>query len=261
VSKSDAQAAVSIWTEELHRQTGYKGPVHTAIYDDLSSIITDVFEKRLDFIALSAIDYLKIRNQGLIEPGMIGYRGGKLYDEQVLLVHRGSGIERLSQLKGKKMTRLTGGSGEIATLWLDTILAKQGLHATERFFDGIREVERPSQAILPVFFRQADGCVVGRNAFLVIAELNPQILRDLTVLAMSPGLPIAISCLRSTLSEAAKKEFIELSLKMVSSPAGKQILTLFKMDKIGRVPPGFLDTLAALVKEHERYQALAKGSR
>jgi phosphonate transport system substrate-binding protein len=261
VPKSDAQAAISVWAKEFKRETGTDGSTQAAIYDDLPSLINAVVEKQVDFIALNSLDYLKIRDRVPMEPGLIGYRGGRLFDEQVLLIHRGSGIGNLRQLKGSRMNLLSGGSGEIATLWLDTILAKQGLPSAERFFESIKEVGRASKAILPVFFRQADACVVSRNAFQTMAELNPQINRELTVLAMSPALPIALACFRSTLSEAQKDEFVRIALKLVSSPSGKQILTIFKFDRIDRVPPGFLDTLVALVKEHESYQAMAKGSK
>jgi len=261
VPKSDAQAAISLWAKEFKRETGTDGPAQAAIYDDLPSLIHAVVEKQVDFIALNSLDYLKIRDRVPMEPGLIGYRGGKLFDEQVLLVHRGNGIETLRQLKGSRLNLLSGGSGEIATLWLDTILAKQGLHSAGRFFESIKEVGKASKAILPVFFRQADACVVSRNAFQTMAELNPQIRRELKVLAMSPEIPIALACLRSTLSDAQKDEFIRIALKLVSTPSGKQILTIFKFEKIDRVPPGFLDTLVALVKEHESYQAMAKGNR
>ena len=52
----------------------------------------------------------------------------------------------------------------------------------------IKEAQKPSQALMPVFFRQADACVASRHYFEVNSELNPQIQRELMSISNSPGL-------------------------------------------------------------------------
>ncbi|TFH29530.1 MAG: hypothetical protein E4G97_07095, partial [Deltaproteobacteria bacterium] len=152
-----------------------------------------------------------------------------------------------------------GGSGSIATLWLDTLLAKQRLPSIDRFFESLKEEVKPQQVILPVFFQQADACLVGRTSFLTAVEMNPQIGKDLVVLETSPVFPIAVLCSRATMTKFQKEEFLRLSFRMTKSPTCRQILTLFKVDKIMRVPPTALDGLAALVRESEGNRIARKG--
>lgn len=261
VTRSDAQAALTLWTRELTRLADYPVVARSIVYEDLTALVAAVHNKEIDIIALTPLDYLKIRDRVPMEPALIGVRNGRTGDEQVLVVRREDGIRNVNQLKGKRLTLLAGGAGEIPSLWLDTILAKQGFPDTAKFFGGIKEVSKASQAILPVFFHQADACIITRNAFSTAAELNPQIEQDLVILASSPEFPPGITFMRATLSKAQKDEFIRLSQKMVLSPTGKQILTLFKVDNIMVPRPDCLKNFEALVKEHENYRTLAKGSR
>lgn len=260
VSLPDARTAMALWTRELNRLAGLSTPPRTTIFEDLPTLVAAIQGGEVDFIALNCMDYLKIRGAIPIEPALVGLKRGSPWDAMVLLVHRGSGIERLDQLKGKRLNVLAGG-GEIASVWLDTVLARHGMPEAGRFFGSMKEVGKAQQAILPVFFRQADAGVVNRNAFRTITELNPQIGRDLTVLSASAELVTGITCFRPGISEAEKREFIRISLKLIESPAGRQILTLFKVDDIANVPAGCLDNLEALLAESEKVKLLAKGRR
>lgn len=260
VSQWDAKAAMTLWTKELARTAGYHLSTTLYFYDDLSAVASAIRNGEVDSIAISTLDYLKIRDQVQIEPVLIGVKGGKPFDEQVLLVRRDSGIRTVSQLRNRKLTLLEDSNGEIGALWFDTVLARQGLPPATRHFAGIKKVAKPQQAIFPVFFRQVDACIVNRNAYETAVELNPQVGKDMSVLAASPQIPIVVMCLRSGLSAAQKEEFILLCLKVVSSPTGRQILTLFKTDGVTRPHPDFLDGLLVLLKENDRYKTMARGN-
>jgi ABC-type phosphate/phosphonate transport system substrate-binding protein len=226
VSLQDAQTAMALWTRELNRLAGLNVPPRATIFEGMPTLVAAIQGGEVDFIALSCLDYMKIRERVSIEPALVGLKGERSGDEMVLLVHRGSGIERLGQLKGKRLNLMAGGN-EIASLWLNAVLAKKEMPAARLLFGSMKEVGKAQQAILPVFFRQVDACVVNRSAFRTVTELNPQIGRDLSVLAASAELPTGITCFHPDLSEAEKKEFIRISMKRVDSPVGRQILTLF----------------------------------
>jgi ABC-type phosphate/phosphonate transport system substrate-binding protein len=258
VSRSDAQAAITLWTRELSKLADYRLKTELIFFEDLPMLAAAIRDGTIDFVGLGSLDYMRLRGLTPMVPALTGRRGGKPGEEQVLLVRRDSGITSLGQLKGRMLALLNGSSGEIASLWLDTVLARQGLPIAGKHFAGVKDVGRAQAAILPVFFKQVDACVVSRGAWETAAELNPQVGRELSVLANSPMYPIAITCFRSSLSEAQKEEFVRLSLKMVTTPSGKQILTLFKVDTIARADSMSLENLATLVKEHDRYTAVTR---
>jgi phosphonate transport system substrate-binding protein len=258
LSRSDAQTAVALWTRELAKQTGYNVRTEMTLFDDLPSLVAAIQNGTIDFVGLGSLDYLRIRDGTPMEPALTGWKGGRMGEEQVLLVHRDSGFTNLGQLKGKTLARLGGSSGEIASLWIDTVLARQGFPMARKHFAVVKEVGKRQAALLPVFFRQVDACVVSRGAWESAAELNPQVGRMLVALANSPEYPLAITCFRSSLTEAQKEEFVRISMKMITTPAGKQMFALFKVDTIVRADSIFLDKLAALLMEHGRYAAVVK---
>ncbi|MBE0603299.1 MAG: PhnD/SsuA/transferrin family substrate-binding protein [Deltaproteobacteria bacterium] len=261
LSRADAQAALELWGREFVRLSGYDVPYKLIVYDDLETFISAIRSDQVDFIALGSLEYLKIRGRVEMEPALIGEKNGKPGDEQVLLVRRDSGIRDLDQLRGGKLTLLQGAGGEIASLWLDNLLAKRGLPAAGRMFGAVKVVPKAQQVILPVFFRQADACIVGSNAFHTAVELNPQLAKELVAIETSPVYPIAVTCLRTTLTDEQKDEFIRMAFRLKDTTSGKQILTLFKVDNMSRGTDRVLDPLSSLVKESGAGKTASRGGR
>ena len=228
------------------------------MYDDLDAFTTAIRNGEVDFIALGSVEYLKIRGEVEMEPALLGERDGKPGEEMVLLVRKDSGIRGLEQLRGRKLITMQGGGGEISSLWLGALLSDRRLPPPGRHLGAVKSAAKPQQAILPVFFRQADACIVGKRAFQTAAEMNPQIGDELVALATSPVYPVSVTCFRTTLTYEQKEEFLRVVFEMKDTPAGKQILTLFKLDNIGRGSNRLLDDLASLVTESGPRKAAAR---
>ncbi len=260
VSRADAEAAVSIWARELGRASGIPGPTMATIYDDLSEMLRQVRAGTLDVVALNSLDYLRAEGGALLEPALVGLKGGRAADRQVLLVHRESGLKTLADLRGRSLAILRS-ADDLATVWLDTLLAREGLPRAAEFLGVAREDTRASKALLPVFFRRTDACVVNANAHATAVELNPQLGRDLVTLAESPEFPLGMVCLRADLDAGRKQRILESSFRVVTTPAGRQVLTLFRVDDVARFEPGLLDSLERLLREHEGLAGVARKAR
>lgn len=133
---------------------------------------------------------------------------------------------------------------------------RDAVRKPEDFFSSIKEFRRPSQAILPVFFEQADACLTTQQAFDVVSELNPQVSRDLVVLERSPDIASGVLVLRTGLEPRVKASLIEVLEKLPADPEGDQILRLFRMNRLIPWRPEYAAGVAALLREHE---SLAKG--
>ena len=121
---------------------------------------------------------------------------GRSTEEYVLLVHRDGPIKEIGDLQGRSLVWIDNPRACLAPIWLDTLLAQQGLGPADQFFGKMTPTKKTSQAVLPVFFRQADVCLTMRSGFQTAAELNPQVGRQLRVLATSPELVNQIFCYR-----------------------------------------------------------------
>jgi ABC-type phosphate/phosphonate transport system substrate-binding protein len=250
VSVADAQVALELWTRELSRSAMpmLKMQPKPFIYDDLQSIVKALKNREIDLIAITALDYLKIKDKVQLEPALSASRQGTNDgDELVLLVRRDQQITDLGQLKGKRLTVHAGYMLDTASFWLSSVLASKNLAEKEGFFGSVREVKKVSQAVLPVFFKQADACLVSKTSFQMMVELNPQIGQELTVLLTSDKFMYGMLCFHRHLSADVKMQVIQSAFNMHTTTMGKQILTLFQIDRVTPFKMSMLDTTIALL--------------
>ncbi|HDK35809.1 MAG TPA: transporter substrate-binding domain-containing protein [Bacteroidetes bacterium] len=249
VNLKDAKVAMELLTSEIAKQLLVNTVPKTTIFTNINMLITALKNKEVDMAALSAVDYLRNKNKLNIEPALIGISNQSYGKEFIVLVHNQSGIKNLKQLINKKV--IVPKSSEMKNLifiWLQNLFIKNKVSGFKRFYDQINFVEKPSQAILPVFFRQADACIVSNESFKLLIELNPQLGRDLAILKRSPVFITNFFGFRKDLNENIKKMILEKAHNLQYYPAGKQILMLFKLDRIVPFKREYLDNVAQLIK-------------
>ena len=179
----------------------------------------------------------------------MGVTNGQVGYEYVLTVDRGNGITQLPQLRGKSVNiQGTRGTDSIPRLWLDALLRQHGLANATAFFGRIKAVKKSSQAVLPVFFHQADTTVITREAYDTLVELNPQIGKSLEITAHSPRYLQTLLAVRKTLPPALKEKIIDAGLKLASYPRGSQILNLFRSEGVTRFKAADLKSLQELTQ-------------
>ena len=182
----------------------------------------------------------------------LSLKNGKATVQYVLLVHQGSGISNLAGLNGRNLELPKSASTSLAAPWLDTCLADQGLGLPETVFRKIDRAEKVSRVVLRVFFRQADSCIVTRDAFETMGELNPQLRKELRVLATSPEVVASVFFLRPGFTGKVRQE-LETAISILhETVAGRQALTVFQGEKLEKAPLSALksaeDLLAAAAR-------------
>lgn len=252
----DAHALTEVLVELLVRKTGLDLTSEVFMFYDLSSMDEAVRAAKLDVIILLALEYLEIGDHLTLDPSFVPVMGGEVFDEFLLLVRRDDRMKQLADLEKRKL--MAGGSAgsSVPLLWLDTMLMKEGLPPGKEFFSSIHEAKKAAQAVLPVFFGQADACVVLRRDFETMVELNPQVGETLVIQRVSPGFLRGLICIRKGYGyrDLAKRSFAELH----SDPSGRQLLALFRVDKLIPFDPSYLESVRGLFRE---YRALRKGRR
>ncbi len=149
-----------------------------------------------------------------------------------------------------------GGANSLAAIWLDVNLMESGCGSKESFFFDLRNVQKPSQAILPVFFKQIDAGVVTRSAFEAAVVLNPQLGRRLKILSFSEPYVTVTVCMRDSLDMDLKKRHVEYALKFHEDPRRLQTYVMFKINRIALWEPSFLDNVRDLIEKHRQLDQL-----
>ena len=246
VSKNDAIAAMRVWVATVGRQKGFDLECSVEVIDGLAELSRRVKEGPPGVVLLDAFEYFDLANLGLLVPTFVGSKGKG--DDPVyyaLLVSRDSGVETVADLRGKTLVSYAGSRSDIGRKWLDALLHDSKLGVAEQFFRSVNSTSNPSAAVLPVFFGREGAGVVDRNAFEVMKEMNPQLGSKLRILAVSPPLADGILCIDKRPIDY-REELLDGLKNLHQDAAGRQILLVFKSNKLKPVDAEILDRLREL---------------
>jgi len=260
-SLRDAQVAIELWTRQV--AVGMERVIpQIVLFDDLEGMVRAVRAGEVDLLSISTLDYLRIRDHTALEPALASVSGIKAEQEYVLLVRRNREVGSLQALRGGRlMVEIGKRESSVSKLWLNSLLLKMGRETAERFFGGVKQVVKTSQAVLPVFFGQADAALVRKSAFETMTELNPQLERALTALITSPQLLPVLVCFSAGGSAEDKRALLVGAVILHRHPRGKQILTLFQVDKMIPFNSEMLVPVVGLLREYEALKQRSGGDK
>jgi ABC-type phosphate/phosphonate transport system substrate-binding protein len=248
VDMKDAVAALDVWVNELSAKEGFIA--QNNIYEDLNLLAKDFQQGKLDFGLVKSLDYLKIKKAINPEIAMTYIKGGKKTIRYHILVRFDSGISNVGGLRNKKLTMRKG--DDMGILFLNTLLLKNKQPESDKTFSFIDAKMRSSQVILSVFFGQSDVCLATDVSYRTMIELNPQIKEKLRIISSSDELVEGVNFFRKDYDEHSKKIVLERSQSLKETARGKQILLLFKIEKVALIEEKDLDTVRSLLSEYER---------
>lgn len=254
IDNRDVKVAMELWARELSRSAGIPD-AHVTIFRDAHELLGEVRQGRLHMVTMSAIEYLRYHDNIPFYPAFVSDNKTGRNMEQLIIVHRNSGIKSVNELRGKSFAILPPAKYEAAHIWLDTIMKRIGFVDRNACFRQVKEFPKASQAIMGVFFRQVDGCIVSRGSFETCKLLNPQLGRELSIIAESKSLMGDISCLPVGISVRLKESMEKAALHLQENSVGKQILILFQIDRVVSFKNSDLNGTVELLAERERVPA------
>ncbi|TLN03053.1 phosphate/phosphite/phosphonate ABC transporter substrate-binding protein, partial [bacterium] len=225
-SSKDIQAAVSVLIKKVAWE--YFGRSEARYYDSADKMAADIKNGTIQVACLSSEEYLKLRSQARIEPILMTVGDHGRESELLLLVRRDSGIRSLGDLRNGSIVMPQRNTAEsVFRVWLDTMLLREGKPESGAFFSAVKVAPTTAKVIMPVFFRQADACVVTRQAFELTAEMNPQISREMMPIARIENLFHGIISGDVKVSREIKERLRQAFLSLNKSPEGRQLMMLF----------------------------------
>jgi ABC-type phosphate/phosphonate transport system substrate-binding protein len=255
VDSRDAQVGIDAFARELSRLAGVKTVPRAVLFTEPGPILDSLKRKEIDLISLPAIDYLRIREREVLEPAFVASNQVDRGQERILVVHQGNPQRSAASLRQKALLAAARSRDEITHLWLENVVAREGSPDLQTHFGRVKEVTKASQAFLSLFFRQADAAAGPRGVFETMAQLNPQIGEQLTVIAQSRSLVGYISCFRRDFNQTLKDIIRERAVRMNDAPNLKQMFILLQVDRIVLFQPSYLENLAEMWKEHQNARA------
>jgi ABC-type phosphate/phosphonate transport system substrate-binding protein len=254
LNTTDALAATRVWADMIRMKKGYSGTSGAKAYDDLDELANSTKRKELDLAILLPFEYLKIQETAPLTPIFIASTNDRVDDETLLLVHRRNAASKLEDLKGKEIIISGNAATSLGRIWLETQIMESGFSSLDSFFGKSSNAAKASQAVLPVFFGKSDACLINRQGFSTMVEMNPQLARDLKVIAQSPGYPICVICIRKDYDPLYRDVLMDGLSQLHLEPRGQQILTLFKVTKLIPFDKAYMQTSQQTVRNFLRLQ-------
>lgn len=240
INQRDAIAAIEVWFEVVGREREVAETTAVQIFDSLDELVSAVEIGAVDVVTLLSEELFILGDEVSLEPIFTPCRGDEVEEHIVMLVRHDSDIDALAKLRNRVVAVPTVQGEALATMWLDRELRNAGLEAHDTLISGLVRTDNASRAILSVFFGTNDVCLVAGYDFETAVELNPQLGRELSILARSPGFSVSITCLRRG-DWAGKDNLIQSLQDLHTKPSGEQILLLFKTGQLVPFQPAHLD--------------------
>jgi hypothetical protein len=251
LSAKDAMLAFQVLMTKV---MGAKYPDFEILMDFSESIdeaVVAIENDRCDIMTLSSLDFFRMRPKINLEPMTIISKGDHPTEPYLFLIPVDASLDTIIRKIDRRLIVEQSGGGDVAKVWLSTLLIERGLSPTENFFATIRPA-KPSRTVLPLFFGQADACVVSESTFKIMVELNPQVEKKIRILERSPGFVNLLVCATQNLAPEHRQWVLDELATLNDSPEGQQALTIMQMKRFFLSEPDYLKATEALYERHRQ---------
>lgn len=252
VNRNDAEAAFKVFVATLARKRGYAAQSNVHVYDEASDFEPDIRAGKLQLAIIDAWRLLAMDIRPVVEPAFVTSHGAETGKRYLLLTRRDSGLDRLADLRGRDLAAVDITNASLGQYWLETLLVAENLGVPKSFFSRYEIVNKPSSAVLPVFFGRKPACVVDEVSFELLKELNPQVGNSLQVVRTSDPLVDGVLCVSRAgwASDQQRQDVLRALGELHAEPDGQQLLTLFKTGPLVPFSDAQLETVRRLRQSH-----------
>lgn len=261
VNENDAKASIKALAATIARERDIPADPDPLLMNGTEAVAAAVRTGDVDAVGMTTDEYWLLAGAVRFDRFLLAVKDGDPAEEYVLLVHRASGITDLAGLQGKRLAVFTNPRMCLGPVWLDVALAKAKLPALIDHFGTVSEQTKLSKAVLNVFFRQSDACLITRRGLATMSELNPQVGTQLVVLAASPAVVPTLFAFRADLSPGLKEKSLREFGVVHATPAGQQALTIFQVGQVAERPVAALAGALALLNDYARLRSTASAAR
>jgi phosphonate transport system substrate-binding protein len=260
VNESDARASVKTYSRLIaEKNRGLIPDPNPRVCAGVAELTSLLGSGTVNLISLPTQEFPELDEKLVTGPILVSVISGSVYEEYLVLVRADSGFKTLSELRGRRVLVLDSLRGSLAECWLEVLLGEQALGLPEEFFSRVTRPPKTALAVLPVFFRQGDACVVTRQGFSLMGELNPQVAKELLILASSPQIVPSLTCFGAGFDPALKERIIAAVTQVHATAAGKQLMAIFQCDCVEEIPLSRLQTTRQLLAANARLRRKAGG--
>lgn len=229
-NENDARAAFKVWTRKLAELENTPTDDTIKIANDVPMMLREMEFSQDHLVSITLPEFFQFPSDTFSETVFYSIYDDSPATTYLLLVKDSSSIQSLKDLAQAKLILFENRTTSLSRYWLDAQLRDQGFPAMDQHFSEIVLSPQLSRSILPVFFGQADACLVSEDGFRLMAELNPQIGKQLRVIAKSPAVIGSATFMQAGYDPKLEEFLVRIVARISEEPSGHQVLTLFRSD-------------------------------
>ena len=256
VSEQDARASLLVWSQHyIDGWVEYNGTgMTTKIFftDELSSVRDIIKENIPSLITIDCPTYFKEGLDRNYRPIFVGTADSIALVELLLIVRNDSQINYLTDLKNKKISLLDGVVSEINNVWFTTNVIKECGTNPENYFSSVTKEIQPSKALLNVYFKVSDACIITRMDYDIVCELNPQLKRETEIIRTSEKYLPAVSILANNQDPRFESFIRSFAVDLTKKPYSEQVMKIFKINGITNFKDEFLTNIKNLMEDYNK---------
>lgn len=247
LNRSDIRAAFEVWTEELMRK--FQVPSEIRYYSDVESLRRDFDAGRVNLVIADAMTFVRHFKVDELADGFTT----KLPTDASLLLLGRAGIGGVDLLAGKRIARLV--DDEVSSTYLETLCMRRTGKECSAVPVTFVSVPNNHQAMSRLLFGQVDLALVNQHGYETAIELNPQLRRAGELLEKLDF----DTQFFGFFSTRVTPEFRRFSLRAIPNmhlePRGRQMLDVFKTDRVALADPTILKPFYQLERDYRELKA------
>lgn len=204
-------------------------PIEIKILPSYSNVINNFQEYELDGAFFGSLTgTMAIQELGVEPLVRPQFMDDSATCSAVVFVKKGGGIRTVRDMQGKRIAFVDKASATGFLLPL-AYFKSLGIEDYKDWFGDVLFSGTHEDAINDVLSGYADVGAVSSTIFYMLAEMNPQVLNELTILATSPQIPSNPLAVRNDLPNDLKQLLRQQLLSLRQSAAGRVILEDLKV--------------------------------
>jgi hypothetical protein len=250
LNRSDVRAALEVWTEELMRK--FHVPSEVRFYSDIAVLRHDFDTGEVNLVIADAMTFVRhFKPEELAS----GFTAKLPSSASLLLLGRPNG-GGLAQLAGKRIARLE--DDEVSSTYLETLCLKRIGKVCAEVPVTMVPVPNNHQAVSRLLFNQVDFALVNQHGYETAIELNPQLRKAGELVEKLSFETQFFGFFNSKVSPEFQRFALRTIDTMHLEPRGRQMLDVFKTDRVTKAEPIVLKPFYQLEREYRELRTEAR---